>query len=141
MSIPKGFKHKLESRQKLSETWKKKGHPRGMLGKHHSEETKLKMSLTRQGKGNGHWKGGITKLIRGIRCSPEYYQWRKSVLTRDNYLCQDCGSTININAHHIKQIFDYPGLICDVSNGVSLCPDCHKRHTLWQKLNTWKGNY
>lgn len=41
---------------------KKKGHSRGMLGKKHTEEFARKMKERNSGKGNGNWKGGISKL-------------------------------------------------------------------------------
>jgi hypothetical protein len=158
MSRPKGFKHTKEtiakmrvhhvgmkdkrhsdaSRNKLSETWKRMGHPKGMSGKHHSEETKLFMSLCRRGKGNTNWKGGLTAIIKGIRRSPEYYQWRKAVLGRDKHICQDCQSGENLDAHHIQSIIEYPKGIFDVDNGLTLCKDCHDKHTWWQRIKPKK---
>jgi len=110
----------------------------GMRGKKHSEETKRKMSLTRRGRGNSNWKGGLTELIKGIRRSPEFYQWRKAVLERDNHTCQDCGATDNLEAHHIRSIIEYPEGIFDVGNGLTLCSKCHKKHTWWQKIRAKK---
>jgi 5-methylcytosine-specific restriction endonuclease McrA len=111
-----------------------KNTPSKMKGRKLSDDTKLKMSLTRRGKDNPQWKGGITTITRGIRRSPEYYQWRKDVISRDK-CCRDCGSILHLNAHHIKEILYYPELIFDVTNGLTLCEDCHKRHSLWQKIN------
>jgi ribosomal protein S27AE len=137
-------KENNESMKKQSESlkiyWKEhiQDHPRSMLGKHHSEETKLKMSLARRGNKNSHWKGGLTKLIRGIRRSPEYYQWRKEVLKRDNFTCQECGKTgESLHAHHKKEVFNYPELIFEVSNGITLCEPCHikKRKKYEQNKN------
>lgn len=156
MSRPKGFKHTEETKSKMREhhagfhrphtkaekikisegvrlRHQTKGHP--LKGKHHSKETKLKMSLSRRGEANANWKGGLTAIIRGIRRLPQYYQWRKAVLERDNHICQDCGSQIKIDAHHIKSLWEYPELVFDVNNGLTLCQTCHKRHSLWQKLN------
>jgi len=129
-----GHNHTEISKQKLSEHWKRVGHPKGMLGKHHSEETKQKMSLARRKDNNSNWKGGITQIIRGIRWSSEYIHWKKAVLKRDNYTCQDCGSTEKIDVHHIQSILEYPGKIFTLSNGLSLCEDCHNRHTFWARL-------
>ena len=110
----------------LSKHWKKVGHPKGMKDKNHSDETKFKMSLAKTGQRNSNWKGGITRLIRGIRRSPEYYQWRKKVLSRDKFVCVRCGSDKKINSHHIRSIFDYPAGIFEANNGVALCENCHR---------------
>jgi hypothetical protein len=148
---PAGFHHTKETKEKLSlnnrhwnkgltaqispsvkqqseslkNHWKQNQHPKGMLGKNHSEETKKKMRSSRQGIQNANWKGGITRLLRGIRRSSEYYQWRKEVLNRDRR-CRNCGIDKKLNAHHIKAILEYPELIFDIRNGMTLCEDCHK---------------
>ena len=128
--------HTQEERLKISEgvrLWHQRNeHP--LKGKHHSPETKLKMSLSRRGSSNANWRGGLTEIVRGIRRSPEYYQWRKAVLERDNQTCQDCGATKDLDAHHIFSIIDYPEMIFVPDAGLTLCRDCHKRHTIWQKL-------
>ena len=105
----------------------------GMRGRQHSKETKQKMSLARQGSKNANWKGGLTRLVRGIRRSPEFHQWRKAVLRRDNYTCRDCGATGELNAHHILSLIDYPDRVFDINNGLTLCAKCHKRYTWWQR--------
>ncbi|KKN74752.1 hypothetical protein LCGC14_0387940 [marine sediment metagenome] len=105
-----------------------------MEGNKASAETKLKMSLARQGSKNANWKGGLTELVKGIRRSPEFYQWRKAVLERDNHTCQDCGRTEKVDAHHIRSIIDYPEGVFEIDNGLAVCENCHKRHTSWQRL-------
>jgi hypothetical protein len=74
---------------------------------------------------NGKVRGG-----RGYeRNMPEYAEWRRSVFERDNWRCQECGSTRKLNAHHIKRWVSHPELRFDVNNGVTLCFDCHtKKH-------------
>lgn len=55
--------------------------------------------------------------------------WRKQVYARDGYACQRCGGKGRIHAHHIKPWAEYPELRFDVSNGLTLCEDCHgKEH-------------
>jgi hypothetical protein len=130
----KGKRHTDDSKSKLSETWKRIGHPKGMADRHHTEETKLLMSLSRRGKGNANWKGGLTAIIKGIRRSPEYYQWRKAVLERDKYTCRDCQTKEGLDAHHVQSILDYPEGIFNVDNGLTICKSCHNKHTWWQRI-------
>lgn len=55
-----------------------------------------------------------------------YAMWRKYVLERDNYICQECDKKNSRNAHHIKSYIKYPTLRLKVSNGITLCKKCHK---------------
>ena len=101
----------------------------------------------KRGKDHPTWKGGVTPLKIKLRVSPEYIQWRLKIFIRDNFTCQKCGQVSgNIEAHHIKQIsiliqeaktimplFDlYTACLIyaplwDISNGVTLCKECHKK--------------
>lgn len=75
---------------------------------------------------------GFTGSTPNQRNNGEYKQWRKAILKRDNYICQDCGVTnVLVCAHHKKAFSLYPELRYDVSNGITLCFPCHdKRHSL-----------
>lgn len=53
--------------------------------------------------------------------------WAKMVKDRDGRKCVLCGSTTNLHADHIKPIALYPELMRDLSNGRTLCFDCHKK--------------
>ena len=59
------------------------------------------------------------------RESPEYLEWTRSVLERDEYTCQCCGSKINPQAHHVFNYSSYPELRVDIDNGITLCESCH----------------
>ncbi|WP_409229087.1 HNH endonuclease [Gudongella sp. SC589] len=50
-------------------------------------------------------------------------QWRKNVLSRG--VCEICGKTENLEAHHIVKWADYPKGRVDLNNGQCLCSDCH----------------
>jgi len=64
--------------------------------------------------------------------------WRKAILKRDNYQCQECGLphcdyySIPLSlrplleAHHIKPVSKLPELIFDLQNGITLCHFCHR---------------
>lgn len=115
----------------LTEEHKKKisnGMPKGisrMKGKHHSEETKKKMSENRKGCRNSNYKGGKTDFMRKIRWTKEYVNWRKAVLSRANGKCKMCGRKLPLEAHHIKSIHKDISGIYNLGNGQALCNNCH----------------
>jgi len=84
------------------------------------------------GKNNPNWNNGSTPINQKIRTSFEYKQWRKSVFKRDNYTCHECGN-INrkLNADHIKPFAYFPELRFELSNGRTLCVDCHRKTTTY----------
>jgi len=125
-----GRKHTEETKQKMS-----KAH-RGIknwLGKHHTEETKRKISQSNSGVNNWNWKGGITPFRTKTWKSKQYQVWRNKVFLRDNYTCQMCSArsgkdkAVILNSHHIKSFSEYPERRFWVSNGITLCKDCHKK--------------
>lgn len=52
--------------------------------------------------------------------------WSDDVRQRDHYQCMNCDSLVRIEAHHVKNKAQYPELMFDLDNGVSLCYDCHR---------------
>lgn len=59
------------------------------------------------------------------RRSPEDLAWKAAVLKKDSYKCQHCGITKNLQAHHIIEIKINPALRHEISNGLTLCKNCH----------------
>lgn len=59
------------------------------------------------------------------RNSDGYKRWRKAVFVRDKFRCQHCGTTKDIQAHHIESWMRCEELRYDVSNGITLCRKCH----------------
>lgn len=57
-------------------------------------------------------------------------KWRKLVMQRDNWLCQEClrrgKITPATEAHHKIALEDRPDLALDVDNGEGLCWNCHE---------------
>ncbi len=54
----------------------------------------------------------------------EYDELRRRVLERDSWRCQNCGSSINLQIHHLKARSK-----CgddELSNLISLCAGCHR---------------
>lgn len=77
---------------------------------------------------------GISSENEKVRKSKKYKDWRLSVFKRDNFTCVICniknkkgmGKTILLHADHIKSFAHYEDLRFDISNGRTLCIDCHK---------------
>ena len=120
-----GRKATEETKSKMSKA--RIGKPSTMLGKKHSEATKLlikrntiqaqtpevrlKKSLAHRGSKSYNWKGGRLSLKHGMRTNSKYLEWRKSVFERDSYTCLWCKDSRggNLEADHIKtvaEIFD-----------------------------------
>ena len=77
-----------------------------------------------------------------VRSSYKYIQWRKAVLKRDNWICQECGKRGgDLEAHHKKPFVEIirkhkiktieQAIICkelwDINNGHTVCIPCHKK--------------
>jgi hypothetical protein len=64
-------------------------------------------------------------------------KWSKAIKERDGYCCQNpnCKSRVGImHAHHIESYVDNPDVRTSLSNGVTLCNDCHTEfHSVYGK--------
>lgn len=99
-----------------------------------SKEARKRLSESHVGKIGelaSNWQGGISRAYRAGYNSVQYKEWREKVFKRDNYACQKCGvrcgegSVIYLTAHHIKSFAKFPDLRFDISNGLTVCEDCH----------------
>ena len=61
------------------------------------------------------------------RNSNEYNQFRNFVLKRDK-VCQSCGSSVDMEVHHLLPFKQYNHLGADTNNGIVLCKDCHAEY-------------
>jgi len=140
----KGIPMSDESKQKLSESKKgkhsspatefKKGEMSGEnhpnYGKKASDELKEKLSKAhigiQAGENHPNYNPNLTdeERERG-RKIPGYSEWSPAVLKRDNYMCQFCGLPIELNAHHIESYNNNPELRTTLSNGITMCNECH----------------
>lgn len=57
------------------------------------------------------------------RNDPRVRAWKKAVLAKGK--CELCGSTENLEAHHIIYWSEYPDGRIDLNNGMCLCHACH----------------
>ncbi|WP_343336983.1 hypothetical protein TPELB_21200 [Terrisporobacter petrolearius] len=118
---------------------------KSLIGRKASEEVKQKQRQNSpKGKDSPHWKTDKTDEERLIgRATPEDYQWRTSVLRRDNYTCQCCDKHgVYLNAHHLNGYHWDKEHRYDVNNGVTLCGDCHKEfHSIYGSHDNTKEQY
>lgn len=128
------------------------GHTPWNKGKYLPEEMRKKIGLANKGKkhkpsrnysymprGKNHykWCGGITGSYAALKSSDEYKEWRFKVLKRDDYTCVICGKVGGkLHVHHIKSFSKYPKLRLVVSNGITVCKDCHL-----YKIHKWEPKY
>ena len=74
------------------------------------------------------WKGGVSPINTRIRGSARYSKWRLGVFERDDFTCQLCGLRgVKLQADHIKPFAYFPELRFELSNGRTLCVNCHKK--------------
>lgn len=92
-----------------------------------SSSCRGKHQTTFRGESGHNWRGGVTPDNRAGRTGLEYRAWREAIFARDNWTCQKCfrRGGITIHAHHIKEFAKHPELRNELSNGLTLCKDCH----------------
>ena len=126
-----------------------------MLGKKHTEESKLKMRKNRRGKNVGRKakqeeidKRTNTRKRNGWLKEPfthrkeRHWNWKGGIAslrvrckTRDDYTCQVCGlrEPEIMDVDHIKAKAKFPELQYELNNLITLCPNCHRRKTIREK--------
>lgn len=121
-----GKKMSKQHREKLSQAYKqtfRSGRKQWNLG----------LRGWNSGEKNPMWKGGVSSINARLRSSVDFRIWRTAVFIRDNYTCQECGvrgkkgKRIELNADHIKPWSKYPELRFEITNGRTMCINCHKK--------------
>lgn len=94
-------------------------------------------------------------LKRAVRSLHLYNEWRKSVFSRDNYICQDCGiKGCYLEAHHkipLYQILEENNIntfddvfmckkLWDIDNGITYCSNCHIKNDPYRGKRKMKEN-
>lgn len=117
-----------------------KGYPR-------TQEWKDKISSANKGENAPNWKGGISKENELIRKSREYINWRNSVFERDDYTCQNCGARsavgnrVRLHADHIKPFALHKDLRFELTNGRTLCVQCHRKTETYGMSMIYQKDY
>ena len=85
------------------------------------------LNNAKRGINHHNWKGGITPINKAIRNSSYYKEWRRAVFERDDYTCQFCGLRgVWLQADHIKSFALFPKDRFEITNGRTLCINCHR---------------
>lgn len=93
-----------------------------------TEEHKKKLSLAQTGSKGSNWMGGVSPENERIRKTAAYKKWVQDVFKRDNFTCVLCKKTGGtLNADHIKPFSLFPDLRLELSNGRTLCVQCHRK--------------
>lgn len=87
-----------------------------------SNECAVKGQIRYEGENHPYWKPNSRRKVR----RGKHRYWASAVLARDNSTCQHCGvKGVEMHAHHIKPISEAPELKFELSNGLTLCYECH----------------
>jgi len=83
---------------------------------------------------NGRWVSDRNSLNHRNRY--ENYQWKKLVMERDSFTCQECGKIGHkLHIHHKAPYKLFPKLRWELYNGITVCQDCHKKiHSAFTEL-------
>ena len=144
-----GKKHTEETKKIIKEKRKLQKMRKGFTV---TEKTRKKISNSRygkyKGKENKNWKGGISPLIVKIRGLIQNKEWIRNVFKKDNFTCKMCNKRgLILEAHHINMLTkivrtnniksEEDAINCselwDISNGITLCKECHLKETNKQR--------
>lgn len=130
-----GKKNSLEARLKTSIA--NKGRKPWITGKKMPEEMKKKIGeaqqrLVKEGK-HPFWKGGIypENLLQRVKFRQKM---QKIIFERDNYKCQICEATGNLQVDHIASWAEFKQLRFDPDNCRTLCQSCHYKITYGREM-------
>lgn len=83
---------------------------------------------------NPNWKGGVHSVNNALRRTRRYARWRQEVFERDDYTCVHCLQRgVYLEADHIRPFAFFPELRFEISNGRTLCKDCHSKTPTYKK--------
>ena len=111
-----------------------------------SKEKNGMFGVCRYGKNNPNYNPNKTDEEREQgRCYPEYTEFIKKVLIRDNYTCKCCGDNNtkrDIEVHHLDGYDWCKQKRTDETNGITLCHNCHKNfHSIYGYGNNTREQF
>lgn len=112
-------------------------------GKHYCRECSLAILNSKEL--NKNWNPNLTDEDRNDRRkTKEYKIFVQCVLARDEYTCQFCkqNKNRNLEVHHLDSYNWCKDRRLDVSNGITLCKNCHKNfHIKYGQGNNTKEQF
>jgi len=97
-------------------------------GKKHSLETKIKLSCHFRNLPVADFDGFTKPESFRLTKSGAFKTWRKLVFERDNFTCLLCNKRGgNLEPHHILPRRENRNLVYEITNGATLCVECHKK--------------
>ena len=105
---------------------------------------KCAVSLFNTGENNPSWNPNLTDEERIIRRQyPEYNEFVKRVLLRDEYTCKCCGHRGGtLEVHHLNGYNWFIEGRTDETNAVTLCQNCHVSfHSIYGQGNNTKEQF
>lgn len=122
------YRLKINGIKKRTISQSNTGKPKSLLHRKSLSQSRILSGIARGNK-NPNWKGGVQDNWSELKNSSEYKYWRGQVYIRDQFTCKMCGDDRggNLHAHHIHRRIDNPELKFQVSNGITLCKNCHQK--------------
>lgn len=119
--MPESFKELMRVKMKGNK------HAKGFTPTEHQIRLLIEGNRKRCGPNNPRWKGGLKREHEEQYGGIRYKIWRTTIFERDNFTCKKCLTKGGrLVSHHIYRWADYPEKRFDVSNGITLCDECHK---------------
>lgn len=107
------------------------------LPRHRPETIEKMRKSARRGADSNLWRGGADRSER-LKIADWCNAHRSEFLREANYKCT-CGSSENLEMHHIKSVASTPELAYEKSNIQVLCRSCHDTvHNLSGEAKTWR---
>lgn len=106
------------------------------LNKRDKEKQRFAMS-SRKGSLHPKWIEDRTVAMEKhrLRGTQEWRLWRESVFNRDKFTCRECNLTGGfLEPHHIIPLRLDIAKVFDLSNGITLCRECHKKQSTKKKI-------
>lgn len=93
------------------------------------------LAVFNSGENNPNWNPNKTDEEREDgRSYPEYIDFIKRVMARDNYICQCCGKDAT-DVHHLYGYAGFPEYRIDQTQSLALCSMCHMAFHKWHREN------